>query len=194
MPQLIGVVLAGGEGRRLGRTKGDLIVDGVSMAARAAKSLRPLCGSVVISVGAAGDNPAPGHPTVEDRPPAGRGPLAGIAAAYESTGNADLLVLACDYPRVDERLLEAVVAAGVPDDDLVIVTDRQGRDHPLVGLWRRSAEPHVRAALDDRIFKVRALLSQVNVRRLAPATLAGFDLDEILTNVNVPDDLERLQS
>ncbi len=194
MPQLIGVVLAGGEGRRLGRTKGDLVVDGATMAVRAATSLRPLCGSVVISVGVAGGDPAPGYPTIQDRPPAGRGPLAGIAAAYEDTGRADLLVLACDYPRVDERLLQAVVAAGRPGDDLVIVTDRQGRDHPLVGLWRRSAEPHVRAALDDRIFKVRALLSQVNVRRLAPAAVPDFDLEEVLAIVNVPDDLERLKS
>ena len=189
MPQLIGVVLAGGKGRRLGRAKGDVVIDGVSMAARAARSLRPLCGSVVISVGAGGDNPATDFSTVEDRPPEGRGPLAGIAAAYEGTGRADLLVLACDYPRVDERLLGAVVAAAAPDDDLVIVTDRKGRDHPLVGLWRRSAEPQVREALDERIYKVRALLSQVSVRRLAPSDLPGFDLDTMLANVNTPSDL-----
>ncbi|MDX1390411.1 MAG: NTP transferase domain-containing protein, partial [Acidobacteriota bacterium] len=110
-------------------------------------------------------------------------------AAFESTGRADLFVLACDDPRIDRRLLDAVVAAAEPEDDLVIVTDRQGRDHPLVGLWRRSAETHVRAALDDGIYKVRALLSQVDVRRLAPAALADLDLDRILTNLNTPTDL-----
>jgi len=192
MPQLIGVVLAGGRGSRFGKTKGDLILEGTTLADRAASALRPLCGSTLISISAGGQNPAPGFRTVEDSPPPGRGPLAGLLAAYDSTGKADLLVLACDYPRVSTRLLQEVVSAIGEEDDLVIVTDRQGRDHPLVGFWRRSAERHVRAAMEERTYKVRALLAEVNVRRVGPVELAGFDLDETLLNVNTIEDLEAL--
>lgn len=192
MPQLIGVVLAGGDGSRLGRTKGDLILDGATLADRAATTLRTLCGSTLISLSEGVRNPAPAFPSVEDPPPPGRGPLAGLLAAYQSTGRANLLVLACDYPLVTAPLLQRVVEAAREEDDVVMVADRRGRDHPLVGLWRRSAEPHVREALEEGSLKVRALLAGMSVRRVGPAELAGFDLDTALLNLNTVEDLKVL--
>src|SRR5262245_47790958 len=186
---VIGVVLAGGEGLRMGRPKGSLVLDGATLAARAAQALRPLCGSVLISIAPGASNPAPGFDTVEDEPAAGRGPLAGIAAAFAVTGKADLLVLACDYPRVGSDLLDAIVTAAAPADDLVMVTDPRGRDHPLVALWRRTAEPVVIEALVEKEHKVQRLLPDLAVRRLGARELAAFDLDWSLKNVNVPEDL-----
>jgi molybdopterin-guanine dinucleotide biosynthesis protein A len=134
-------------------------------------------------------NPAPAFRAVEDAPPAGRGPLGGLLAAYAVTGTADLLVLACDYPAVTTELLQEVLRAAGPEDDLVLLTDGRGRDHPLVGLWRRSVQPEVEAALGGRIYKVRALLAGVRARRLHPRDLPQFDLDQALRNVNEPADL-----
>jgi molybdopterin-guanine dinucleotide biosynthesis protein A len=193
MPQTIGLVLAGGSGERFGRSKGDLRIGGVTLAERAARSLSPLCGSVLVSTAAGDDSPAPGYQVVEDPDPAGRGPLAGIGAAFSVTGTADLLVLACDYPRVETAFLKALLERAGNEGDLTIVTDRRGRDHPLVGLWRRSAEAGVRAALDDRIYKVRALFTEVDVRRLGERELREFDLDNILLNVNTPEDLDAMK-
>lgn len=189
MPQLVGVVLAGGAGRRLGRPKGDLLVEGRTLTDRAARALWPLCGNVLVSIAPGTANPAPAFLAVEDIGPAGRGPLAGIEAAFRSTGSADLLVLACDYPRVETSLLEALRDAARGEDDLVIASDAGGRDHPLVGFWRRRVEPVVREALESRLYKVRALLADVEVRRMGSAELPQFDLDHVLRNVNTLEDL-----
>lgn len=192
MSQRVGVVLAGGSGTRLGRTKGNLVVDGVPLALRAANALSPVCATVLISVAPGSPNPAPGYSPVEDAEPTGRGPLAGIDAAFAATGQADLVVLACDYPRVGSEVLQAVLAAAGAADDMVIVTDARGRDHPLVGLWRRAMAAHVREALDHGFFKVRGLLAEVEVRRVGPADAAGIDLDGALANINTKADLDLL--
>lgn len=177
----------------MGRAKADLAVDGsVSLAERAALALGPLCGTVVISVSPGGENPAPNYSVVQDSEPAGRGPLAGIDAAYRASGCADLLVLACDYPRVDTALLEAILRNATPEDEMVIVTDGRGRDHPLVGLWRRSMEEPVRTALEIGLYKVRSLLAEARVRRVGPADLPGRDPDASLINVNTRADLDSL--
>lgn len=192
MAQRVGVVLAGGSGTRLGQTKGDLVVDGVPLAVCAANALRPLCATVLISVAPGSRNPAEGCASIEDAPPAGRGPLAGIEAAFAATGQADLVVLACDYPRVGSEVLAAVLAAARDTDEMVIATDGRGRDHPLVGLWRRAMAAHVREALDHGFFKVRALLADVEVRRVGPADTPGIDLDAALANINTKADLDLL--
>jgi len=177
----------------MGRAKGDLAVDdGVSLAEHAALTLGPLCGTVVISVAPGGENPAPDYSVVRDSEPAGRGPLAGIAAAFEATGSADLLVLACDYPRVETDVLEAILRVATPDDEMVIVTDGRGRDHPLVGLWRRAMEEPVRTALEIGLYKVRSLLAEARVRRLDLTSLPGQDPDAALINLNTRADLDSL--
>ena len=191
MAQLIGLVLAGGQGSRLGRPKGSAVLGGITLAERAGRSLRPLTGSVLISVAPGMANPAPKYPAVEDAAPAFRGALSGIHAAMAVTGEADLLVLACDYPAVDTALLGKILEHSRPEDDLVFLVDPAGRDHPLVGLWKRSTRERVREAMEYRMYKVRALLAELVVRRLGPETLPGVDLETALFNVNEPGDLER---
>jgi len=173
----------------MGRTKGDVVVEGATLAERAARALWPLCGSVLISVSPAARNPAPGFPTIEDEPPPGRGPLAGIAAGFRATGGADLLVLACDYPNVALDLLAALVAAA-EDHDVAIPTDPGGRDHPLVGLWRRSAEGPVRRVLEEGAYKVRGVLRDLRVKRLSAVDLPDLDWTRSLANWNRPEDVD----
>jgi molybdopterin-guanine dinucleotide biosynthesis protein A len=190
VPQCVGVVLSGGAGRRLQRgVKGELEIGGVALAERAARVLWPFCGSVLISIAPGASNPAPRYRTVEDRPPAGRGPLAGILAAFEATGTADLLVLACDYPGVDGSLIQCLMAWTDEGHDLVMPTDSSGRDHPLVAWWSRRVEPRVREALAQQRHKVRSLLFDCRVKRLSPSELPVTDIDRALFNVNRPEDL-----
>jgi molybdenum cofactor guanylyltransferase len=176
----------------MGRPKGSMVLGGATLAARAAQALRPLCGSVLISIARGTKNPAPGFDTVEDDGPPGRGPLAGIDAAFRVTGKSDLLVLACDYPRVGSHLLDSIVTAATPEDDLVMVTDPRGRDHPLVAYWKRTAEPVVQDALRNKEHKVQRLMADLVVRRLGARELDAFDLDWSLKNVNAPEDLTSL--
>jgi molybdopterin-guanine dinucleotide biosynthesis protein A len=190
----IGLVLAGGVGRRMGRPKGDLPVDGRSLALRAARTLEPVCRGVLISVRPDGDNPAPGYAAVADDPPAGRGPLAGIHAAFQAAAGADLLVLACDYPRVDTGLLRRLTESGSTAEDLILPAEATGRLHPLVGLWRQSAVVALDEALAERRFKVRDLVDRLRVLRLGPADFPDHDLERAMANVNVPADLDALES
>ena len=193
MLEPIGLVLAGGAGRRMGRAKGELRVAGRrTLATRAAEALAPVCRGVLISVRPGSDNPAPGYPAVEDPPPAGRGPLAGIRSAFESTDGADLLVLACDYPRVESDLLGILSDRAGDQLDIVMATAGDGRDHPLVAFWSGRTRSRVYQALDQGALRVRELIASWKILRLGPADFPGVDLDSSLLNVNTNEDLGRL--
>jgi len=192
MADLVGLVLAGGAGRRLGRDKGSLELEGRTLALRAAEPLSEICGRVLISIAPGADNPAPGYPAIEDAAPAGRGPLAGIHAAFLAVAQADLLVLACDYPRVECALFRRLLAAAEAGAEMVFPRDEAGRDHPLVGLWRRSVAAAVERALARDVLAVRDLVRERRVQRVGPRQLGRATLARGLLNVNRPNDLERL--
>ena len=192
MARPIGLVLAGGRGRRMGRTKGDLVVDGQGLASRAAGVLQPLCRGVLISLARGAPNPAPGFPAVEDAPPEGRGPLAGIHAAFEATDEADLLILACDYARVETSLLARLLERAEDPSDLVVLSDATDRLHPLVGLWRRGMAAAVAEALESGQYKVGFLADRDRAQRLVPADFPEADLGRALVNLNLRTDLDSL--
>lgn len=192
MAKPVGLVLAGGRGHRIGRPKGDLVVEGQGLASRAAEVLRLVCGRVLISLRSDLSNPAPGFATVEDGLPDGRGPLAGIHAGFEATNDADLLVLACDYPRVGKDLLERLLEQADELAELVLVREENGRLHPLVGLWRRGIAAAVAGALASARYKVLAVAEPARTQMLGPADFPGIDLDRALVNLNSRADLDSL--
>ncbi|GEN78785.1 hypothetical protein AFE02nite_05190 [Actinotalea fermentans] len=142
------VVLAGGEGRRLGgvskaelrlgeRTYLDRVLDAVVGARR-----RVVVGPAELA--------RPDVPTTLEDPPLG-GPVAGIAAGLEHLGPAGapwVAVLACDVPRAAgllPRLTEALAAD--PAADGAVAVDGQGHRQALVGVYRRAALAAAVAAL-----------------------------------------------
>ena len=169
----------------MGRPKGELVWQGRSLATRAAEALWPICGSVVISVAPGVPSPAPGIPTVEDLGGEGGGPLAGIRAAFAGSESADLIVVACDYPLIDTDLLRTLVEVAEPQAELVMPTDPAGRDHPLVALWRRSAEQAIVRAVSRERRRVHDLFTELRLQRVHPDRL-GEQRSRRLLNVNDP--------
>lgn len=103
MTATAGILLTGGRSRRLGVDKATLVLDGETLATRAARHLSGVCSPVV----EAGDGVS-ALPAVRETPP-GAGPLAAMAAAgtwlRERGHHGPALLLAVDLPAVDEAFL-----------------------------------------------------------------------------------------
>ena len=130
----VGLVLAGGHSRRLGRDKRWLPhEEGGSWLERTTALLARFCGEgrIAIATGESFD-PIAGWPTVADPAPAGRGPLVGIDAAFRAHPGCDLCVLACDYPQIDAELLGPIY-----DAPLTTVAGVVHVDHPAEELRER---------------------------------------------------------
>ena len=122
MTRVAGLVLTGGTSRRLGVDKATLVLDGETLAVRAARLLAVRCDRV-LEVGPG----VTGLPAVREAP-AGAGPLAALVAganALAVDGAVEsVVVLACDLPWV-EPVLDALVAG--PLAGAVIPVDEHGR-------------------------------------------------------------------
>jgi molybdopterin-guanine dinucleotide biosynthesis protein A len=134
---VVGVVLAGGAGRRMGGEKAARTLRGRPMAAYVADSLAAVCPRVVL----VGQGPRlEGVELWDDEPAEPRHPLTGIVYALEKAGDA-VLVCAADMPFVTAATLRALAAAG---GDAVAVS--AGRLQPVLALYTPAALGTLRAA------------------------------------------------
>lgn len=145
MPDTVAVILAGGEGRRMGGNKPLQHLEGERLIDIAISRVRGWNIEVAVAVRYAGQVPGIDVPEICDAE--FEGPLAGLVAALRWAGSvrADyLLVVPCDTPGLPPdlpaRLMAAAVAAGAPSFARSV-----GGDHPECAIWPVSAAAQVEA-------------------------------------------------
>ncbi len=185
----VGVVLAGGRSRRMGRDKALLDLGGETLAARAVRLVAGACPEVAIA--AAGRELVPGIAPLADGP--GQGPAAGILGAALAYPGHPLLVVACDLPALPPELL-ASLARPIPGDDSDWRLPRWSEGvEPLCALYR----PGILALLAEQVARGEMALhaletSGARIRYLEEVDLRPFgDPAELFRNLNRPEDLDR---
>ena len=185
--QIGAALLVGGESRRMGRNKAQLLADGETFQARIAAQLS-MFPERLLSVGGRAVS-LPGFVSVPDRYPA-CGPLGGIHAVLSFCRSDALLVVSCDIPMFPEalgRFLAEVMSEG---DDAVIPVTRDGREHPVCGVYRRTVLPKIQEQLEAGDYRMREFLRRIRVRRIYLAE-TSFP-DDCLANINTDQEYQAL--
>ena len=178
------VILCGGSSRRMGRDKAELTVGGETFLQRL---IRELGGypEVLLSAADSESYARWGVPVIPDRFPHA-GPAAGLQSALTSCRSDALVCVPCDLPLFSKELGDALCAALRPEDHAAVVETRDGRIHPLCGVYRREAAPILERCLTQGTRRMRDILGQMRVRTFALAdTPYG---DELVTNLNTPEE------
>ena len=110
---IYGLVLVGGESRRMGRDKALLSYDGsATQLERTAALLGKVCPKVFVSQRKEQPFPTPeGTEAIHDCVEDAKGPLRGILSAMQAHPDAHWLVLACDLPFLQQATLEKIIAS-----------------------------------------------------------------------------------
>lgn len=181
-PDVTAIVLAGGEGRRMGGVdKGLLEFAGRPLVEHVLARIAPQVGAVILSANRNGEVYARyGFPVVADRRAGFNGPLAGIEAALAAVGTPWALVVPCDLPALPADLNARLAAARAP-----AVAVAGGRRHAVLRLPSDSAG-RIAALLDAGERRVSALCSALD------AVEVGFDdAADGFVNLNTPAELTR---
>ncbi len=178
----IGVVLAGGVGRRMGGGKATVPLHGKPLLAYPVAALQTLLPEVVVVAKRDTELPAlPGIPiwTEPDEP---RHPLTGIVHALAQTDGRAVLVCAGDMPFATTALVRMLVDADAQGSPAVVPRTQHGLQ-PLLARYEPQALAPLAAALAAPLGPLRA-----TVAALAPRELPCED-ERLFFNVNVPEDL-----
>ena len=182
---IYGLVLAGGESRRMGRDKALLVREGRSQLAHIAALLEGITGRVYVSSRQEQqDDPERSRfENIVDRYE-GIGPIAGILSAMDTRPDADWLVVACDLPNIDEATLSFLIEnSNSKQPFTAFKSNYDGLPEPLCALYRCGSDAIIRGFVEDGIVCPRKILIRSDTLLLEQPNPAALD------NINTPDDL-----
>ncbi len=187
-----GIILCGGESRRMGHSKVMLPFGGELMLARVVRLVGEAVDTVVVAAAAGQELPElpPSVLVAYDRQ-ADRGPLEGLAAGLRAIANRaePVFVTGCDVPLLKPAFVRRMIELVEGHD--IAVPHVDGFDEPLVAVYRTSVLPQVELLLTANRLRPAYLFDQVRTRRVAAEEL--FEVDprlQSLYNVNSLKDYE----
>ncbi len=191
MGGIAGIILCGGESRRMGRSKAALPFGPRSLLEHVAGIVGSICKPVLVVAAAEQElPPLPETIQVVWDTIAAEGPLRGFATGLEALPeSAELVFLAStDAPFLKPKWITRLVAR-IENSDM-IATKSGDRAHPFAALYRRAPVlAAARALLEHDRRRLRLLMDAVRAKVISADTMRDVDpgLDS-LRNLNTPDD------
>jgi len=183
---ITGLVLAGGQGRRMGGVdKGLELLRGRAMVEWVLERLAPQVGPILINANQNLDRyQAFGHPVITDAVGGFAGPLAGLQAGLSAAVTDLVVTVPCDSPFLPPDLV-ARLHAGLDAADAELAVARTGdQPHPVFCLCRRRLEPDLKAFLAAGGRKIDAWYAP-----LAVVEVAFDDEAPAFSNINTRNEL-----
>jgi len=184
LPPLKGLVLAGGQSRRMGTDKGLLHYFGKSQRSYTMELLQK-CG-LETRLSVRKEQEVSETEVIEDVF-LGLGPFGAICSAFQNDPNAAWLVLATDLPYVDERLIRKLLNHRNPSKIATAVKGKKKEfPEPLVTIWEPKAYPIMLQFLAQGISCPRKVLINSDVELL--------ETDDVyIYNVNTPEEFDSVK-
>lgn len=188
--QCAGLILAGGQGRRLGgMDKTQIQLGGQTLLARASETLTTIADPIAISGGPNAAPTAPGGLLILQDISPGAGPLAGIAAGLawaQSMGANWLATMPVDTPFLDATPYKLLLAAR---HDHPIVIAETSRSQWLIALFKTDLASIAAEAAASANKSIANFAKAVGVQKIPMP-----DLAPMFDNINTPEDLAAARS
>ncbi len=185
MEGVSGIVLAGGQGRRMGGVdKGLQQLRGRPMVAWVLERLAPQVDEIIVNANQNLETYARfGHRVVPDGIGGFAGPLAGLHAGLAAVARPLAVTVPCDSPFLPADLVSRLVGALAENDLAVAKTGAQ--PHPVFSLVRRSVRGHLERFLASGGRKIDAWYATLRV-----VEVPFDDEAEAFRNINTVEELK----
>ena len=188
---ITGVILAGGEARRMGGgDKGLVELRGKPLVEHALAALSPQVNTVIINANRNRERYAAyGHPVIADSRQGFQGPLAGMLSCIEAAGTEFIVTVPCDSPLLPDDLVARLFRQLSEEQADISVAHNGDRMQPVFTLMPTSLAPSMQAFLDGGGRKIDRWFEQ---HKLAVTDFS--DKPECFRNINNPAELAQMEA
>ena len=184
------VVLAGGQGRRMGgQDKGLIEINGKALIAILVDQLKQQISSILINANRNLERyQAMGYPVVSDQLSDYQGPLAGFACAMTAVDTDFILTLPCDGPSLATDYVARFIASQARTGASICVADDGERLQPVHALVKVDLLSSLNAFLDSGERKIDRWYAMHDF-----VQTDFSDCADMFRNINTPSDQESMQ-
>jgi molybdopterin-guanine dinucleotide biosynthesis protein A len=182
-----GIILAGGQSRRMGMEKGLVNFKGQPLINYSIKVLKELCSEIIISSNSDCYDYL-GYKIVPDLQP-DTGPMGGIYSCLSSSANDINLVLSCDMPFVTRRIFDLLVKKGSSSNICVPWYENEMYE-PLCGVYNKTVLYEMDSYISKNNFKLPDLFKYTSFLPVRISDINPPLSSYYFFSVNSPADLE----
>jgi molybdopterin-guanine dinucleotide biosynthesis protein A len=185
-----GIILAGGESRRMGGVNKALLeVGGRRIIERIALVLEHIFEEVIVVTNSPGEFAFLGLPMFTDIVP-GFGALGGLYTGLHKCRGAHGFLAACDMPFLVESVIRHLV--GLAETHDVVVPCIQHHLEPLHAVYARGCIPYIEKLMAQSDLRILNFFHEVDVLEVREDDLTLLDPDlRFAMNLNTPEDLAK---
>jgi molybdopterin-guanine dinucleotide biosynthesis protein A len=189
VPSVSGVILAGGNSRRMGGAPKALIpFGGKTIIERVAERVTSVLPDALLVTNTPDLYAFLGLPTVPDVFP-NHGSLGGIYSGLRAASGDAAFTVACDMPFLHAGLIRAIVNRA--EDGDIVIPNAGGELQTLHALYGKRCLGPMETLLRAQRFKITEFFSEVKVVELSEMDVARFqDPTLCFMNLNTPEELE----
>jgi len=188
---ITGVILAGGEARRMGgQDKGLIQLGGQPLIEHVLATLKPQVGKIIINANRNHDSYGKyALPIVADELEGFNGPLAGMASCMRHIDTEYMVTVPCDSPYVPRDLVSRLSQQLQSDDAEISVAHNGERMQPVFSLMKCDLLDSLLVYLNQGHRKIDRWYEQ---HKLAITDFS--DAPETFININTPDDIKNIEA
>jgi len=183
------IVLAGGQGQRLGADKAFLKIGNQILIEGIVEKMAQIGDEVIIVTNSPQEYDYLEARLVGDVYP-GKGSLGGIYSGLRAAHSDYSLVVACDMPFLNLKLLRYMILLSPGHD--VVIPRVGGMTEPLHAIYSKKCLQPIERLLSAGGFKIIDFFHEVRVRYVEEQEIKLFDPQRLsFFNINTPEDLEK---
>ncbi len=183
------VILAGGQGKRIGQDKSGVLLSGKELIFHVISALEQHFNKIIlISNSVSAISKYPQYSDVIK----GKGPLGGIHAGLSVIDSSHAFFVACDMPFLNPLVIEKILCCHKNEDALVPLIDNKLQ--PLHGIYGSNCTPVIGEILSGRRYNIKFMLNRVACTYLKNSCFKGIENYKMsFFNINTADDLAQAE-
>lgn len=186
---LTGIILAGGESRRIGKDKSKIIYNNVPLIEYPINLFNKFCNEIIIS---ADTHKLQEYNYIKVPDEVGKfGPLAGIYSCLKRSSNHLNIVTSCDMPLIKDELISYIIENSNGFD--LIMPYYNFHYEPLCAIYTKSLIPVIEDLFSKNDYSPLSLIPVCNFNKLEITENIPFFTKNIFSNVNTISDLNNLR-
>jgi len=185
---ITGVILAGGQSRRMGQNKALMSLGGKRLVDRVVEVMREVFHDLLMVTNTPAVYADLGIPMVRDVWPE-KGSLGGVYSAIYHVTTPYCLVVACDMPFLHTGVLRYLITQ-IADYD-VIIPDVLDELQTLHAIYSKACLPPIERRLEANRLRIVGFFPDVRVRTVTASELQPYDAELLaFQNLNTPEEFE----